>query len=71
MVVCLDNQDKKLFLDLYNGLYFDDSLISLDVDDNVDIDENKYIELIKSIKNIINKYSSLQSLGVNFVYTYD
>ena len=70
LVVCITYHDSKLFLDLYNGLYFDSKLKPIIIDNSVNISELAYSKQIEDIRNVIDKYKVLHSLGINHTYLY-
>lgn len=70
LVVSTVNNGYQMYLDLFNGIFFDSNLKAFNIDSNVYVDEEKYIKSINQIRLIINRYKHLQNLGINYIYNY-
>lgn len=70
LIVCIVDAGSKVFLDLYNGLYFDSELETISIDNSINIDKLIYRKPVKDIRNVINKYKILQKLEIKHVYSY-
>lgn len=70
LIVCITDVSSKLFLDLYNGLYFNSELETISINNNIDINTLIYQKPIEDIKNVIEKYKVLQNIGIKNTYSY-
>lgn len=70
LVVCIIDNGLKLFLDLYNRLYFYSNLKEVDICNDVNISKLKYAKSIKEIIDTLDKYKTLQDIGIKHIYSY-
>lgn len=72
LIVAINYNNQKYYLDLHNGLYFDSDLKTIVINKiTIDIDELINNEILLEIKKIISKYVRYQEHGIKYIYTYD
>lgn len=68
VVVCIFQNNNKLFLDLHNNIYFNDDLTLINIPSQITVQNLLYIPILKDINDIINKYINAQKLGIKHYF---
>ena len=68
VVVCIFQNNNKLFLDLHNNIYFHDDLTLINIPSQIAVQNLLYIPILKDINDIIDKYINVQILGIKHLY---
>ena len=68
VVVCIFQNNNKLFLDLHNNIYFNDDLTLINIPSQITVQNLLYIPILKDINDIIHKYINAQKLGIKHLY---
>ena len=68
IVICIIQNENKLFLDLYNNIYFRDNLAPITIPDKIFVTNSQVFEELDSITSLMNKYINAIKLGIKHLY---